>query len=367
MVAIASRMLRREQAKSAMTVAGIAIVLMLILFLHGIYEGVKTGVTGYVGNSPAEIWMCRKNSTNLLRSSSFMESGTSDRLAGIEGIGRVEGIARILTTCDIRGRKVTLFMIGLPEHAVLSRPTVIEGASHVRDGEIILDRAFAAKHALRVGDTVTVQESGFRVVGLSTETNATVATFCFVTAGDADRLIGFEGIVSFFLIASADGNAVALLRALRKACPDFSFYSKAEFMENHVEEIRTGFLPILWTIALLGFIVGSVLVTLMLYSTILERREDYALLKAVGMPARGIAALVLRQSAILAVSGCCSGVLLYLLLSPVLTFFVPEISLRLQPAMLPLLLAAALAFGGAGSIVSIRKVNAIYPAEVFRA
>lgn len=367
MVAVASRMLRRERAKTLLTAGGIGVVLMLVLFLQGVYEGVKEGVTGYVAGSPAAIWMCRSNSTNLLRSSSFFERRLRDEVAAVEGAGRVEAIGRILASCDLRGRKVTLFMIGLPPGAVLSRPRIAEGAPVPRDGEIVLDRAFAATHGLRIGDTLAVQESRFRIVGLSSGTNATVATFCFVTDGDAARLIGFEGFVSFLLVAPARGGPAALLRELRRRFPDYAFYSKAEFMENHVEEIRTGFLPILWTIALLGCIVGGVLVTLMLYSTVLERREDYALLKALGMPERGITALVLRQAALLAAGGFLAGVPLYLLLSPILASLVPEISLRLQPATLPLLLAGALAFGCAGSLASIRKVHAIYPAEVFRA
>ena len=340
---------------------------MLILFLNGIYEGVKTGVTGYVKNSPAEIWICQKNSTNLIRSSSFLSSTLQDSLYKFNDVKKAEGILRAMITCEINKKNISLLMIGLQSDADLSLPKVYRGKPLPGVNEIVLDKPFALKYNLQINDSLKIQGVYYRIVGISVETNAAVVNFCFLNMKNAYDLIGFQGISSFYLITSIPGKDDSLLNILKSKFYNLNIYSKKEFIQNHIEEIKTGFLPVLWTIAFLGFSAGIVLITLMFYSTILERREDYALLKALGMSFRKIMMLILPQTIIVSVCGYLFGVIFYLIFSPILMYYVPEINLQLIPAFLILLLFASIIFGCAGSIISIREVYHIYPAEVFRA
>ena len=89
MVPIARRVLFAAKVKFLLTVLGVGTVLMLILFLVAIFEGVKEGSTGYIVNSPAEIWICQKNSTNLLRSSSFIYSSKCQEIEKLRNIKNV--------------------------------------------------------------------------------------------------------------------------------------------------------------------------------------------------------------------------------------------------------------------------------------
>ena len=213
MVPIARRLLLKQKSKFVITISGIGFSVMLMLFITGIHEGVKNGVTGYVANSPAQIWLCQKNSTNLLRSSSFLNESIIGDIRKVEGVKNADRILRIITTAEIHGKPVTLFLFGYKPNSISGAPNVIEGTSKIENGNIILDRSFALKNRLKLGDTIKIQDSDFRVAGFCTETNAIVAQFSFTTLQDAQSLLGFPNIISFILV-SPENN----ISDLKKVC-----------------------------------------------------------------------------------------------------------------------------------------------------
>jgi putative ABC transport system permease protein len=340
-----------------------------MLFLFGIYEGVKQGVTSYVRNSPADIWVCQKNSTNLLRSSSFIPSAFEFELSAVKGVDGSTGILRVLATANISGKSVTLFVFGFDPMSRLGAPSLLlKGNSSIGPGGIILDRAFAAKHHLTTGDSLQIQDLTFRVSGISEGSNAIVAQFAFTTLKDAQRLLGFPDIVSFFLLkAGEQQNVLTLVVSLRERFNLLSFFSKEEFIKNNLQEMETGVLPVLWTIALFGAMVGVSIITLLLYGSVLERREDYALLKAVGAGQRYLVVLVLQQSLLGTLAAFVFGLLMNIVCAPLLIKVIPEIFLHFTARATVAVFAASLFIGALGSWGAIHKLARIYPAEVFRA
>jgi putative ABC transport system permease protein len=340
-----------------------------MLFLIGVYEGVKNGSTKYVLTTPAEIWVCQKNSTNLLRSSSFMRSSIGTEIQRVKGVGKVAGILRIIATAQINKKTVTLFIFGFdPKSSIGAPSTLIRGTSAIGPGAIILDKAFAAKQKLTVGDSLHIQGRNFRVSGISSGTNALVAQFAFTTLEDAQRLIGFPGIISFYLV-NTDGTIDdhTLVDSLEKQFPNLAIFNKHEFVQNNRAEMETGVLPLLWTIVIFGTLVGTVIITLMLYGSILERREEYALLKAIGASHKFLVLLVIKQSLLGSLIGFICGFLLNMILTPLLIKMVPEISLMFTWQAFSIIFLISIAMGVIGSWAPLRKLARIYPAEVFRA
>jgi len=369
MVPIVRRMVWKERARFWITSCGIACLIMLMFFLGEVYEGVKTGSVGYILQSHADLWICQKNSTNLLRSSSFLPVAAGSAIKKISGVQEVSGILRVLCTTRIGGGPVTLFIFGFDANSSLGSPRSLnEGTAAIGPGEIIVDQAFAAKHGLHAGDSLDIQERRFRIAGTSKGTNAVVAQFAFTTIGSAQALLGLGGVASFLLVKGGNHtDARTLLDSVKAACPSFSVFSREEFVENTLTEMKTGVLPILWTVAVMGCVVGVVVMMLMLYGSVFEKREDYALLKALGASHRFLAFLVIRKALLCSLLGFIIGFLLNRALDPLLTRLVPELCLEFRWSLAGFVLTASLAIGIVGSWLSILKVIRFSPAEVFRA
>jgi putative ABC transport system permease protein len=245
---------------------------------------------------------------------------------------------------------------------------VAQGTSAINSGEIIMDKAFVAKHNLVLGDTLLIQGHQFQLAGISEGTNAIVAQFAFTTLEDAQKLLGFPDIISFYLLTTNGKEGLnSIIESLEKRFPMLSIYHKQEFIQNNIQEMATGVLPILGTIALFGIIIGVAVITLMLYSTMLEEREDYAVLKAVGAGQKFLVKLILSQSILVALIGFGSGVFLNFVAAPLIIKLVPEITLLFTWQAAAIVFTLSLCIGTLGSLAPIHKLARIYPAEVFRA
>jgi putative ABC transport system permease protein len=369
MVPLVRRMVWNERARFGITTCGIACLTLLVLFLGEVYEGVKTGAVGYIRGSGAEVWICRKNSTNLLRSSSFLPAAVESAVRAVPGVRETGALLRILSFARIRGKSVTLFLFGFDPAEFLGPPrSLAAGTTALSTGEMILDRSFAAKHGLRIGDSLDVQERRFRIAGLSKGTNAVVAQYAFTTIENAQDLLGIPGTASFFLVrGDQTGGGIALAKSIRAACPGLSVFTQTEFVENTLAEMKTGVLPILWVVTVLGCAVGITVMTLLLYGSVLEKREDYALLKALGASHSLLTLLVVRKALTCSAAGFTLGFLTNVLLNPMLVRGVPELCLEFSWRFAAFALFVALAVGVLGSWLSVVKVIRFSPAEVFRA
>jgi putative ABC transport system permease protein len=245
---------------------------------------------------------------------------------------------------------------------------VVDGAGTLEDGEIIVDRALARRSGLSVGDWLTIRGTLYQVSGLSTGTNVVVSQFTFVNQREAELLAGIKGVTSFYLVRARPGVAPSVLAArLEAAAPALNVFTASEFTRNNLEEMQAGLLPILATVALFGLVIGGALLTLLLYSSILERREDYAVLKAIGAGQGFLRALVVRQSLATVLCGLAFGAASYVVAAPAIQLLVPVLALALCTADLVLIAAAVVVMGAVGALIPLARIERIYPAEVFRA
>ena len=119
------------------------------------------------------------------------------------------------------------------------------------------------------------------------------------------------------------------------------------------------------TAALLGFVVGLVVVSQNIYATTMENLEEYATLKAMGASRGYVCRVVLTQALVSGVIGSALGIaLVYPAASGIRGF----IAWVYTPPWLPLAtLVIGLLMCCLASVVSIRKALSVEPARVFRA
>jgi putative ABC transport system permease protein len=115
---------------------------------------------------------------------------------------------------------------------------------------------------------------------------------------------------------------------------------------------------------LVGFVVGTIIVYQILYGDVMDSLPQYATLKAMGYRDPFVIAIVIQQSAILAVVGFIPGVLLscglYALLASVTKL---TVLMTLNRALLVLILTFVMCVGS--GTLATRKLVQLDPADVF--
>jgi len=369
MVPMARRLLLRQKGRLFVTIGGVGATVCLLLFLFGVYEGVKDGVTRYVHTTDADLWVCQRNANNLLKSSSYLPAGVVDEIASIDGVAVSAPLSRLFTRATVGGRTTsTLFLFGFDPTRKLGAPrTLTAGTTELRPHEIVLDRTFAAEYRLALGATIDLQGVPFRVAGLSDGTNTLLSQFAFVRGDDAETLLGIPGIVSYCLVKVARGaDAGAVARRIRDRLPNVAVFPRDEFEQNNLDQMD-GVLPVFAAIGVFGALLGGLIVALMLYGSVLERREDYAMLKAIGASDLYLAGLVIRQALLASILGFAWGALLAGMATPLLKRLVPQLSLRYTWQAALAILAGAVIVGALAAAIPLRVLRRVYPAEVFRA
>lgn len=366
-VPLARRMLARDRARFSLTVAGVGVAVALVLFLFTVYQGALDEGDAYVASRPVDVWVSNRSSTSLVRSGSFLPASLGIGLETLPGVRRAAPLLRGIATTQIDGEPTTLFLLGIDPGEPVTRPDVVAGRADPGPGEVVVDRALARRHDLEVGDTLRLQEEPFRVAGLSRRTNLVVAGLVFVPLPDAQRLLGLEGAVSHFLVQADPGVPPAVVAdTLAERFDELSAVTAARFVRANRLEIRNGVVPLLRAVTLFGALAGCAALTLLLYGGVVERRVDYAVLKAIGARQRDLVRLVLAQAAWAVLAGLAAGVALYGLLAPAFARLVPEIAYGFAPWIAWGTALAAAALGLAAAWLPIHRLRSVWPGEAFR-
>jgi ABC-type lipoprotein release transport system permease subunit len=362
------RTLLDQPQRLSLAVGGVALCVILMLFLLSVYRGVAVGSIEYVASSDADLWVLQRHATNVLRSTSLLNQHHGNRLGGDPAVESVAPVLFILCGVETRNGMATTYLTGFdPKLGRGGPPAITAGRSVAADDEIILDRSFAAKHGLSINDRLVVKDETLTVVGLSSGTNMFVVQYAFVTLERARSLAGIPEVVSAYqLRLRPSANLDVVSERIARALPDVAVYDRPTFLANNLREMESGVLPLLYVVALIGAVVLTAILSLILSVNVLERRKDLAVMKALGAPGAFIPALVIEQAAILAGSGTVLGIALFFPLVRLVERVAPEVSTLSAPLHLALVAAAAVVVSLVSSLVPISRVRHVYPLEVFR-
>jgi putative ABC transport system permease protein len=367
MILLGFRYALRERTRFALTAAGVAAAVLLTVFLVGVYRGATRGSLSYIEGTGADVWVGRRGTWNLLRAGGLIPVSAKPLLEQVKGVVSAEPILGALLPAKLSDGRRTLLTIGLPAGATLSRPRQIEaGRAMPRRGEIVLDRAFARRAGLRVGDRVELAERKFRVAGISRETNLLVTQYAFLLRQDLESLLGVDAQATFFLLRVRQGESAAVVRRLEHRSRLISVFDRATFLENNRREIAAGFLPVLAAVALIGLLIGAAVVALMSYAAVLEKRGDYALIGALGGSEGARFLVVMQQSLAAALTGALAGLAVLLVVGRILPAAVPEVELVVEPWVAAAAVLGAFAVAAIGALIPAGIATSVAPMEALR-
>lgn len=367
-IPLARRLIAFDRLRFGLTIAGIGVSVVLVLFLVALYDGVRHESNGYFERRPIDAWVAQDNTTNFIKSSSFVRMAARKALESVPGVAEVTPLVRLITTMDLPEVSVSVIVLGIEAQSSAGVPDVSEGLAVPKRGELVLDGALARRHRLGVGDSVTVQGRRFRIIGISHGTNSVLTQFAFIALADAHELLGVPQLASFFLVRGEPGVAADTLAArLNGRVARTRAFTRDAFATGNLHELQEGLIPILVTVAVIGGTVALIVLTLLLSGAILEQRETYAVLKALGASSGTLTRVVVAQSLVAVLGGVLSGLLLYALGTPLVVRLVPVLALALQPRAVIAVSGAAVVTGLLGALVPLWRVAHIDPAELFRA
>ena len=369
---IAWRNLARDRARLLVSAGGVGFAVLLILLLRGLFAGILDASTAFVrgvdrDSDAAVIWVAEEGTPgDFFHSVSLIPEETGAEIEAIPGVlDAVPLLGRPMAFAH-GDRDVDFFLLGVDDNAPLAAPSTVEsGVRLPGKGEIILGRAFADDLGIGIGDSLDVLGTTLNVAGITQEGGSLIGQFAWVHYGDAERLLQADGIVSFYLVL-ADGDAAGLADRIEAEVPGTLSMTTDEFADANSRDLEEGVLPIVWVLMFIGLAIGTVIIGLTIYTATMERRREYGVLKAIGFSNRRLVTVVWQQAVAAGAIGLVVGVGVTFALAALLERIEPLFVTSFRPVDVAFVAVASLVMSLLASLLPVRPVLRLDPAEVFR-
>jgi putative ABC transport system permease protein len=370
---LAWRNLNHDRFRFLVTIVGIAFAVFLMIFQGSLLVGFLRASSKSIDVTDADLWIAGRG-VEAFEFAAPLPERFYDIAVGVEGVGAVYRMTLGFTFWQKpSGMQQSVLLIGA-EPGIGSQfpiPYIDAGRTSVAPEAVLVDRSNARTlgvDVVPVGTEISARRA--QVVEVIDGFGTFFGTpYVFTGYADAIRYLRWPGDRVVFLIVRVQPghDPQEVKRALQSKLPEVDVWTRDEFSRRaRVFWIRkTGAGGAILMVALLGFLVGMVIVSQNIYATTMENLEEFATLKAIGARRWYIQKVVLTQALACGIVGSVVGLVALLpLMEPIRN----TISWVYMPWWLPFgMIFVGLLMCVLASVASIKKALAVEPARVFRA
>lgn len=370
---LAFRNLFHDRIRLAVTLIGILFSIVLVAVQLGLYFGASRMITASIDQAKGDLWITAFGAKSYEDGGVLLTNRERHQALATPGVERV--IPLVVAFAEWRkpgGGSSRVVVVGADaEDGGLEPWSLVSGNwDDIKAPEgIAIDRSYLNELAVDgIGATAQIAQGRVRVRALTNGIRSfTQSPYAFMPLSRARSLLGVDSErVTFFLVQLApDADPAAVKTALAQRLESAEVLTKAEFRDRSLKQwlFRTGAGIALIGGALLGILVGTVIVAQTLYSSTKDHLNEFATLRALGSSSGYIHKVILTQAGLSAVIGYLLGMAIAIL-----------IVFASQGSALPIVMTPTLAFGlfaltlfmcAISALSAIVKVTKIDPATVF--
>jgi putative ABC transport system permease protein len=369
---LAFRNLFHDRIRLAVTMVGILFSIVLVAVQLGLYLGARNIIVAMIERSEGDLWVMAYGTKNFEEGQPI---NARERFTALSVPGVAKAVPLIVSFTDWRkpsGGSTLVVVVGSDAEDGGLRPwNVVEGdvsGLGARDA-VIIDKTYLADLGIsNVGDTAQIGASRVRISGFTDGIRSfTVSPYVFTTTNRARSLLDMPAdMITYVLVKLEPGADPEIVRnLLREKVPDSEVLTKAEFRDRSLNHwlFATGAGVALIGGAILGLVVGTVIVAQTLYSSTKDHINEFATLRALGSSSGYIHRVILAQAALSAVLGYALGMVIAL--TVVYLSERTALPIVMTPSLAALLLGLTVAMCAVSALSAIGKVMRIDPAVVF--
>ncbi|MCB1506639.1 MAG: ABC transporter permease [Hyphomicrobiaceae bacterium] len=369
---LAFRNLFHDRLSLIVTLTGIVFSVVLVAVQCGLYLGSEQTIARVIDQTDADIWIVPLG-TQSFDDPSIMPGQEKYAALSVPGVASVENLLVGFSKWrKPEGGSTTILLVGSDWNTGGLAPwNLVDGTLDDLSAPftVAVDKSYFNDLGIKkLDDTAEINETKVRVAAVSTEIRSfTTLPYVFTKRETALALLDASASeASYTLVKVAPGADVETVRAdLAKRLPDAEVMRTAGFRKRSLDYwlFQTGAGAALIAGALLGLIVGVVIVAQTLYSSTKDHLNEFATLRALGASGSYIHQVILLQAMISAVIGYTIGMLLSLLV--IWSSRGSTLNIVMTPGLAGFLFAVTIGMCAIAAVSAIFKVTRIDPAGVF--
>jgi putative ABC transport system permease protein len=360
-VPLARRNLLADRRRLAASVIGVALAVMLILLLDGMWAGIRQQTTAYTDRVGADLYVLQPGVRDLTAGASTLPRSTVEVVRADPEVDWVSPVRSTYSILQLHGTKVAVYAIGTVPGEHGGPWSITEGRAARTDDEIVIGSLLADRHGIDVGDDLDVMGHALRVVGRAS-TNGFMMSFVFVTHAALDALAGGDAMTSFLVVGT--DHPAAVRDRLRAA--GLNALDRESVAANDLRFAVGIFGSPVRLMVGIAFAAGTMIIALTAYTAILERRREYGIVKAMGATRGRLVAVALGQTLALAGLGLVVGWVLFVAGRWLIVSGHPQFTVLLTRGAVARAALAALAMALLAAVVPARRLAELEPAVAYR-
>ncbi|MEP6568211.1 MAG: lysylphosphatidylglycerol synthase domain-containing protein [Acidobacteriota bacterium] len=295
-------------ARTAVSIMGTAIGVLLIVFTVGLAHGVLRERGRRESNIGAEIMVRPSGSIGFTGTSSMMlPISSTGEIAKLDGVRAATPLGQTLDRSDAGFGTRLIDGIEFDNYAKVTGITLREGSKLTGGDQAIVDTVWQQQRHAAIGSTVQLFERPFKIVGTFEPPGGGRIKIPLSTWQDQE---GSEGRASAILVAVNDPARQDDVAALiRQRFPDDQIIFTRDLPEIYASGVPAlnVFIKVVVGVA---SAISMLVILLAMYTTVTERTRQIGILKALGMSKTGIAWVIEQEAILVSLLGVLVGIAL---------------------------------------------------------
>ncbi len=363
MIDLVFKQLGRHKARTALTVLGVAIGILLVTTLSSFSEGITSRVNTELTYLSGVITVTASNIGFESFSMSELDGSVADEIASISGIERVAPImaGSIPGLGEIYGADLdSLDVINIDVSATEGR--------YFEDGsdELILGSDYAKSSGLRVGDEVTVRGKRHEIVGVLEPTGASEDKGLIGDFNEVQEMLGMGDKVTLIFAKPFDaGETESIARDIENRFDNVQALTEKDAVRK-AGEFTTQLSVMTFGMGSIAAIIAGLGIMNVMFMSVRERRREIGTMKALGATTYQILGQIILEAVLLTVIGEVIGLLLSMMAVNALNSLTDQVSATITPWLVITVSLFAVGLGVFSGILPAREAARLDPAVVLR-
>jgi putative ABC transport system permease protein len=349
MLAVTFADLRFRARQFLIAVIGVGLVLAVALAVTGLADGFHAEVQNFVDSTNASTWVMSKAAEGRVTPFAAFPAADAAAIAREPGVRKASPFvfaASQVAHVDGAASPTTVGLVGVAPGG-LGQAQVVAGHGITGPGQAVADD----KVTSHVGSTIGLGGQTFRVVGLvHGATMLGGVPSVYMTVPDVDQVVtGGKPLITAVLVQGTPTQVPQGLVVLTPATVVSDTMGQLKSAVSSINSTRV----LMW-------IVAAAIVASMLYVAALERKRDFAVLKALGSSSRTLFLSLMLEAVVVTLLAAVLAEVLATVLTPA---FAQPIDITSDARLaLPLV---AVVVGIVASVTALRRVTGADPAAAF--
>src|SRR6266852_8058097 len=362
-----------DRARFLATVLGVSFAVFLMVFQGSLLAGFLQAASRFIEASDFDIWITARG-VQAFEFGATLEARVREMAAGVPGVAETGRACMAFAVYrKPNGKQQVVALVGadsnLGKHFPV--PDLGETTENRSPDSILYDAS--DRDLIEVASLPAEVEINGHRANMEHEIEGFGGFLgvpsLFTSYRNAARYLGFgpEDGMYILLRVGKEYSVSDVQQNLRQRLPEVDVLTREEFAHKSrmYWVVKTGAGSAILTAAVLGFLIGLVVVSQTIYANTMENIEEYATLKALGAPKSLVARIVLTQALLCGAVGSVLGLFTVI---PVINHAKSLIPWIYMPWWLPaVMVLPSMTMCSLASIASVRNALTVEPGRVFRA